>query len=72
MFDGPESGGKAMTALILFGVTVFPVLLSSLLGGFLADDYGEFFSNAIGPWYFFDPLITFVLSLWTVIIKGNE
>lgn len=61
-----------MTGIIIGGLTFFPVLIASLLGGFIADDYGKFFANAVSPFYFFDPFITFTAQLYLTCIDGSE
>ena len=51
---------------------MLPVLLSSLLGGFIADDFGKFFANAASPFYFFDPFITSTAQLYLTCIDESE
>lgn len=72
VFAGPESGGKALTGILSGGLLMLPLLLSSLLGGFIADDFGKFFANAASPFYFFDPFITGPAQLYLTCIEDSK
>ena len=72
IFAGPDTGGKALTGILSGGFLMLPLLLASLLGGFIADDFGKFFANAASPFYFFDPFITGPAQLYLTCIDGNK
>lgn len=72
IFAGPESGTKALTGILSGGFLLFPLLISSLLGGFIADDFGKFFANAASPFYFFDPFITGPAQLYLTCINDSK
>ena len=69
IFDDPDTGTKYMALIYTLGLLVCPLALSSIFGAIFGFDSS--FSNAISPWYFIDPIMTFAIELYSICCRGK-
>ena len=68
IFDNPETGSKYMSLIYIFGLFIAPFGLSFVLGVIIGEE--ESISAVLTFWYFFSPLVTFLLCLMNLSFRG--
>ena len=69
VFDDPETSGKYMALIFVLGMLFGPIAISMIFAAIFGFD--DSVSSAISIWYFIDPIVTFVLQLFTICCTGK-
>ena len=69
IFDDPETGSKYIALIYLLGLLFGPIAVSMGFAAIFGFDSSV--SNAISVWYFIDPVMTFVIQLFTICCAGK-
>ena len=69
IFDDPETGTKYIAMIYLLGLLFGPIAVS--LGFAAIFGFDSSVSNAVSIWYFIDPVLTFVIQLYTICCTGK-
>jgi len=69
IFDDPETSGKYMALIFTLGMLFGPIAISMIFAAIIGFDNSV--SNALSVWYFIDPIVTFVIQLYTICCTGK-
>lgn len=69
IFDDPETGGKYIALIFTLGLFFGPIAVSLIFAAIFGFDSS--IGNALAPWYFIDPTLTFVIQLYGLCCHGK-
>ena len=69
IFDDPDTGTKYMALIYSLGLLFGPIAISMIFAAIFGFDSSV--SNAISPWYFIDPILTFAIQLYGICCRGK-